>query len=362
MTPLETEIRALTAPRNKTYPRPWTTDTDPEKADVLIVGASSATKLHIKDIGHHDLFIDGLWNRNGRTCRQMYDAAAAKPSRTRPNLERLSDMLAAHRLTSLQTNVSCASARYDAQILDEDRALGTEIFKAVVTHVPWKAMIIYGANAVKRFGRAFDVPMPPIPAPSDGLVRTKVLERDVFISPTLALPGYRKSVWPYLDRVLGVISNLAPLADSAAANNVTGLQGRQQSVPLLMPRPSGNTKTAELPEGFCESVANQLVWMRMQAIAAVTCLHFYPSKTQASLAGGSKFLGTDRVFRHKFTTPEPEILLRKDVFRFDVALVKVASWGEHKGNSEFLKIRSDELHFLERVLNILQEFSEFEAP
>lgn len=41
MTDFEDRIRAMTVPRDGAYPRPWTTDTDPAQADVLIVGASS---------------------------------------------------------------------------------------------------------------------------------------------------------------------------------------------------------------------------------------------------------------------------------------------------------------------------------
>lgn len=49
MTELEDRIRAMTIRRNGAYPRPWTTDTDPEQADVLIVGARSAKKWTAKD-------------------------------------------------------------------------------------------------------------------------------------------------------------------------------------------------------------------------------------------------------------------------------------------------------------------------
>ena len=71
MTELEDRIRAMTIPRNGAYPRPWTTDTDPEQADVLIVGASSAKTFRVADVGSHDHFLDALWNRNGQTCRAM---------------------------------------------------------------------------------------------------------------------------------------------------------------------------------------------------------------------------------------------------------------------------------------------------
>lgn len=203
---LEDRIRALTKKRNGAYPRPWMTDIDPEQADVLIVGASSAETFHVAAIGSHDQFIDALWNRNGLTCRRMYDAATTKPSRTRPNLDRLSGMLAEHKLTSLQTNVACASGRSDAKVPKKERAHGTELFKAVMMHVPWKAMILYGVRVSKRFGIALDLNMPSVPPPDSAPVSVQFHGRPVYISPTLAFSGYRTSVWPYLGRVVAEIA------------------------------------------------------------------------------------------------------------------------------------------------------------
>ena len=199
-------IRTMTLPRRGAYPRPWMTDTDPDQVKVLIVGASSAKTFHCADVGTHDQFLDALWNRNGRTCSGMYASATNQPSKTRPNLDRLSEMLAARGLTSMQTNISCASAPYDADLSAEDRAHGTEIFKAVVEHVPWRAMIVHGVGASKRFGRAFGMAMPKVPTPDSAPVQVRLRGRAVFVSPTLAPPSYRTSVWPYLERVVEAIT------------------------------------------------------------------------------------------------------------------------------------------------------------
>lgn len=196
----------MTAPRGGTYPRPWTTDADPERADVLIVGASSAKAFHCDDVGDHDRFVDALWNRNGRSCREMYERATVTPSRTRPNLDRLSKMLKDRGCTPMQTNVACSSARYDAELSTEDRQHGTAIFRAVVHHVPWQAMIVYGVGASKRFGAALGVRLPPVPPPDSDPVWVAAFERPVFVSPTLGPPGYRNSVWPYLERVIEAIA------------------------------------------------------------------------------------------------------------------------------------------------------------
>lgn len=215
MTEFEDRIRTMTSARDGAYPRPWTTDTDPTQADVLIVGASSAKTFRVADVGNHEQFLDALWNRNGQTCRAMYDAATSKPSPTRPNLDRLSQMLAAHDLTSLQTNVACASARYDDEVSDKERAHGTMIFKTVVAHVPWKAMIIYGVGATERFGQALGATMPPVPSPDTMPVLKAICDRPVFISPTLAAPGYRTSVWPYLERVVAAIAGVMMATQSS---------------------------------------------------------------------------------------------------------------------------------------------------
>lgn len=205
MSDFEDRIRELTAPRDGAYPRPWTTATNPAQADVLIVGASSAKTFRVADVGEHSQFLDALWNRNGQSCRAMYDAATIKPSPTRPNLDRLSQMLAASGMTSLQTNVTCASARYDAEVSAKDRAHGTIIFKTVVEFVPWKAMILYGVGATEKFGKALGLRMPDVPSPDSDPISVQFRDRPVFVSPTLAAPGYQKSVWPYLERVVAAI-------------------------------------------------------------------------------------------------------------------------------------------------------------
>lgn len=208
ITEFEQRIRELTEPRAGAYPRPWTTTTNPAQADVLIVGASSANTFRVADVGDHQRFLDALWNRNGQTCRSMYDAATLKPSPTRPNLDRLSKMLADSGMTSLQTNVACASARYDVEVSADDRQHGTIIFTTVVEHVPWKAMIVYGVGATKGFGKAFGLTMPKVPAPDSDPISVQFRDRPVFVSPTLAAPGFRSTVWPYLECVVTAIASL----------------------------------------------------------------------------------------------------------------------------------------------------------
>lgn len=331
------------------------TDTDPEWADVLIVGASSAKSFLVSNVGDHDNFIDALWNRDGKTCRAMYDAATTRPSKTRPNLDRLSAMLASHGLNSLQTNVTCTSARYDSEVIEADRILGTQLFKAVVQLVPWRAMIVYGVGASKRFARAFDVTVPPVPALPSRPVCTIFLGRPVFVSPTLAPPSYRTSVWSYLEDVVIEIANRLsayPTNDPQARSRV-----RMQSPKQVQSQEKTTDETAR-PEAFRRSAANELVWKKIKAIADASSnasqLTFKCSSTQASLHDGKKLLGTTRIFRHKFTAEKPDILVREDIFHRDPTLRAAAKWAKHK-TPVFWRVSTDDPLLLERILAAVEK-------
>lgn len=360
MAEFEDCIRAMTVPRHGTYPRPWMTDTDPGQANVLVVGASSAKTFHTADVGSHDHFLDALWNRNGQTCRAMYNAATGKPSRTRPNLDRLSGMLAVRGLTSLQTNVTCASGRYDAEVPDEDRVHGTELFKTVVAHVPWKAMIVYGVGASKKFGRAFGVNMPAVPSADSPPVWTTFQGRPVYVSPTLAFPGYHASVWQYLERVVAAMTDGAEVIDMHAVRRD----------PLPSPRPTQTKRVLKetvlageqkIPAAFIPSAANRLVWRRMHEIQAVSGLKVDPSKKQASLVRGPELSSTDRVFRHEFTKARADILVRDDVFGVNHTLLEAAAWSTH-ANPIFRKIKTDDLSLLGRILDAVEDFALARTP
>lgn len=356
MTELERAIRAMTVPRNGVYPRPWTTYTDPEQADVLIVGASSAKTFNAADVGSHDRFLDALWNRNGQSCEAMYHAATEKPSPTRGNLDRLSAMLAACELTSLQTNVTCASARYDVGVLQEDRAHGVKLFKAVVAHVPWKAMIVYGVGASEEFGRAFGVEVPPVPSPDSLPVSTTLQGRPVFISPTLAFPAYRSSVWPYLERVVAEIARGSKVVGERAAQPVSPNRHpprRQRSREQAIPLSAQDTLTE-----FNASAANLLVQKRMIAIEANSALELALSTKQASLYDRSSNF---RVFRHEFTKAKADILVREDVFSIDPSLRELAPWTPHS-NPDFQRLRTNDLDHLERILDAVSAYAAERAP
>ncbi|MFH5772703.1 hypothetical protein ACHFJ0_00550 [Paracoccus sp. NGMCC 1.201697] len=347
MSDFENRIRALTVPRDGAYPRPWMTDTNPTQADVLIVGASSAKTFLAADVGSHEQFLDALWNRNGASCRAIYQAATRTPSRARPNLDRLSRMLEEEGLTSLQTNVSCASAAYDRLLKDVDRVHGTELFKAVVFGVPWRAMIIHGIGASARFGESMGMKMPPVPSPDSSPVWFEVERRPVFISPSLAPPSYRISVWTYLERVVAEIATtLLASEDGIAINSETeGSCSSRTSAARVSP-----------PVAFVHSAANMFIWERLHEIEQSTGLQIVRSTQQVSLTGGPALSSTTRVFRHKFKASRPDLLVREDVLDFSPGLRNATAWTTHK-TPIFKSIRSDNLQLIGQVLQAVEDFA-----
>lgn len=349
MSELERFIWAMTKPHAGAYPRPWMTDTNPEAALVLIVGASSAKTFHTSVVGNHQKFLDALWNRNGYSCRAMYDAATkGRPSRTRQNLDRLSEMLAVQGLPSLQTNIACASAPYDDQLTAYSRAHGTELFKIVIGHVRWRAMIVHGTGVAHRFGKMFGMAMPPVPPTSSKPVSVQFMDRPVFVSPTLAAPGYRSSVWPYLEEIvaeIGIAISATPLKSPPVAQAIASSPPRRMSKSMRA-----------TPDQFNSSEANLLVWERMHEVEKLSPLQMVCGARQASLMNGPKLSNTRRIFRHKFLSSKPDILVREDVFEFDPELLQNAMWSTHK-TPVFWNIRMDDLSLLNRILDMGTVFS-----
>ena len=75
MNTLEASLRRLTQPVNGQFPRPWMTDMEhPEKACIFIVGYNQATGFPAGAlVGGHNAYIDALFNRNGMSCRKLYE-------------------------------------------------------------------------------------------------------------------------------------------------------------------------------------------------------------------------------------------------------------------------------------------------
>ena len=90
----ENQIQELTKPLNGQLPRPWMTRMkNPLEADVFIVGMNQRNGYPAKDIPHRR-HLDALFNRNGESCRGLYDEVTqGRLSPTRKNTDRLAACL-----------------------------------------------------------------------------------------------------------------------------------------------------------------------------------------------------------------------------------------------------------------------------
>jgi hypothetical protein len=94
----------------------------------------------------------------------------------------------------------------------------------------------------------------------------------------------------------------------------------------------------------------------MRIIAEDSGLRLEASTYQNSLFGAPGLAGTTRMFRHKFKTDVPELLVREDVFGTNVRLLQAAVWKRHK-TPVFFSVRTDDLQLLDRILDTVRTFA-----
>lgn len=221
-TPAEFEdvIRRLTTPINGQYPRPWMTDlTEPGSADVFVVGRNQAKTFREEHVGSHDWFLDALFNRNGLTCRGLYDAVThGEPSPTRRNLDRFVDLLAAKGANRvLQTNVVCYSTPMSADLSQSRHTggfeRGTVIFETLFDTIRPAAIVAHGAGTVEDLSRVMRAGLPALPAELQPPVAMRLArsgwDTTVFLTNSLAPPAYNRWMswaWDYLESVAGLVA------------------------------------------------------------------------------------------------------------------------------------------------------------
>lgn len=161
-------IRELTRPINGQYPRPWMTKLpDPLKAKVFIVGQNQAKTYLEADAGSHDRFIDALFNRNGESCRRLYDELTkGKPSPTRRNIDKLTALLEEEGVTEiLETNIVCYSTPVSSDLHQTQhrggRDRGDAIFRALLHWGNPSIFIAHGSGTRNRFGTILRMELPP---------------------------------------------------------------------------------------------------------------------------------------------------------------------------------------------------------
>ena len=210
MDKFEEMIREFTRPFNGQLPRPWMTAmTNPLEADVFILGWNQHNKYPAADIPH-ERHIDALFNRNGESCRGLYDeTTSGKPSRTRLNLDGLAARLNQQNIHNiLETNVICYSTRMSADLSTQAHAGGSrkgeEIFRYLLAEIAPKVLIVHGVRSVKRLSRILNTNGLRVPSSADDVCDFQMEQHLIIPIRSLAPPEFNKwSSWSdrYLDKV-----------------------------------------------------------------------------------------------------------------------------------------------------------------
>ena len=210
MNKFEEKIRELTEPINGQLPRPWMTQMrDPLEADVFIVGRNQRNSYSDKEI-QHQRHLDALFNRNGESCRGLYDEVTkGKPSPTRRNIDDLAARLSQRNIHNiLETDVVCYSTRIAADLRKRANAggarRGEEIFRYLLTEIAPTVLIVHGEGSVKDISRILQMDRLKVPRSTDEIFDVQTEQHLVIPVPSLAPPAFNRwSSWSgrYLDKV-----------------------------------------------------------------------------------------------------------------------------------------------------------------
>lgn len=214
----EERIRELTKPINGQLPRPWMTEmTNPQDADVFIVGMNQSKKYCAEDI-LHQRHIDALFNRNEESCRGLYNwVTNGKPSLTRRNTDDLVGRLNQRGIHNiLETNVVCYSTGTSTELRTRDHAEGArrgkEIFQYLLDEISPAILIVHGAGSLKQVSSTLRIRQLTVPKSADEICDVQAKRHLVIPVPSLGPPEFYKwSSWSneYLDMVADrVRSNL----------------------------------------------------------------------------------------------------------------------------------------------------------
>lgn len=199
MVTLENVLIPLLQPVGNQYPRPWMTESDsPERCRVFIVGQNQARTFSIDDIDSFEGYRDALFNRNSRSCRDLYDQITkGKPSRTRLNLDRARDILASEHIHDvLETNIVCYSTPMSDELkLPKHRdgsKNGREIFDVLLKHVKPRVIWLHGEGTAKAFKRYFDPSIPDDLRDFPLIHNCREFDCRILRLPSLAPPAFNK--------------------------------------------------------------------------------------------------------------------------------------------------------------------------
>ena len=217
----EDRIRELTRPINGQLPRPWMTEAkNPLEAEVFVIGKNQSRKYPADQICHQR-HMDALFNRNGETCRGLYDEVTkGKPSRTRRNTDRLVTHLkqqGIHRI--LETDVICYSTPKIEDLRTKAHAggakRGEDIFRYLLEQVRPPVLIVHGVAAGKKLSTILKIDQLRVPKSVDEVCDVRTERNLVIPIPSLSPPRFNGwSSWSgeLMDRVAArVLDNLAHL-------------------------------------------------------------------------------------------------------------------------------------------------------
>lgn len=192
----ESAISAATRALNGQLPRPWMTDlTNPLSAEVLIVGRNPARGYDAAKLDHAR-HLDALFNRNGESCRGLYDGMV-EPSATRRNIDLLRALLRNAGIDQvLETNVICYSSPMSADLNKPEHAggrkAGTAMFRLLLEHVRPRVLIAHGAGTIRDVGTIVGATLPPARSAPGAPVHVDSSNMRLILLPSLAPPAWNR--------------------------------------------------------------------------------------------------------------------------------------------------------------------------
>ena len=179
------------------------------EADVFIVGMNQRKRYPAEDIPHQR-HMDALFNRNGESCRGLYDEVTkGKPSPTRRNIDGLAARLNQRDVYNIiETDVACYSTPLGRDLRNPEHASGArkgeEIFRYLLAEIEPTVLIVHGTRAVKRIARIIGVGGLEVPRYTGEIGDVQTEKHLMIPIPSLAPPAFNRwSSWSggYLDGV-----------------------------------------------------------------------------------------------------------------------------------------------------------------
>lgn len=223
-TQLEDVLRRLTQPINAQYPRPWMTNsTHPWTASVFTVGRNQRNGFPVEHVGNQESYLDALFNRNGRTCRGLYNQLVGKPSPTRTNTDRLVAKLRGLGIADvLETNVICYSTPMStdlrADLHEGGVERGAEIFQTIFRIIKPRALVVHGSGTARDLSRLLHATLPTVPTAPEATARASIGGTEIWVIPSLAPPKWN-SWMKWADQHLDLVCR--EVADFATSRQVS---------------------------------------------------------------------------------------------------------------------------------------------